>query len=169
MTERTPGLLNVARLAALSIVNFGRLASSGKVSLRRDRLWSEYEVERGGPFAIFRETVSSAGSDNRPTVLVVGFRLRFIGSARVPHWLFQRACILTTPFWSGFRGFRVKLWMVNPETRDYLGIYDWYGERDARVYADALSVILRAVSTRGSVWYEVAEGDFEAYLAARRR
>jgi hypothetical protein len=159
--------LSVARLAARSAANYVRLIAGGNLSLRRDRLWSRYAVQRGGPFAIFRETVSRAGTDEPSVVLVVGFRLRFIGSARMPHWLFQHACILTTPFWSGFRGFRVKLWMVNPETSDYLGIYNWYGDTAARAYAEALCVVLRAVSTQRSVWYEIVAEDFEAYLRAR--
>jgi hypothetical protein len=86
----------------------------------------------------------------------------------LPHWLFQRLCILTTPFWSGFPGFRVKLWMVETETKDYLGIYDWDGEEDARTYAEALARVLRAVSVSGSVWYEMHGGqELEPFLRAR--
>lgn len=55
-------------------------------------------------------------------MLVVGFHHRPLGVRPFPHWLFQRACVLTTPFWSGFRGFRGKLWLVNPETKTYLDI-----------------------------------------------
>ena len=49
-----------------------------------------------------------------PNVLVVGFQLKVIGAHPIPHWIFQRCCLLTTPFWSGLPGFSVKLWMVDP-------------------------------------------------------
>ena len=159
---------DIASLAATSVLRFSRFAWSDSFHLRRDRLGKSYRIDRGGEYTIFRESVLSRKPQNR-VVLVVGFRLRFIRSIAALHWLFQRVCILTTPFWSGFRGFRVKLWMVDKKTKNYLGIYDWATSRDAKAYADTLVVVLHPLSTANSVWYEIEAGqDFEAYLDARR-
>lgn len=88
-------------------------------------------------------------------MIEVCFRLRLIGSARAPHWLFQRLCIFTTPFWSGFDGFGTKLWMVDPHTCGYAGAYEWGATATARAYLDVLLPILCAVSVPGSVVYEL--------------
>ena len=41
------------------------------------------------------------------------------------HAPFRVVCIITTPFFVGIRGFRSKLWMVDPETADFAGLYEW--------------------------------------------
>jgi hypothetical protein len=157
------------RLILASMCRYGELVALGRLRLRRDRLRSAYRIEGHGLYEIFRETVSSEANVEPDAVLVVGFRLRAIGSHPLPHWLFQRLCILTTPFWSGFRGFGVKLWMVDPETKNYLGIYRWAGADNAQTYVELLGKILRPLSTPGSVWHELHSGqEFEAFLRERR-
>ena len=89
---------NVARLAAASVGRFLRLAAKGVLRLRRDRVGAAYAIERGGVYEIFRETVRHDAAATAPVVLVVGFRLKVIRGIAPLHWLFQRACILTTPF-----------------------------------------------------------------------
>lgn len=163
-----PRVASIAWLAVISIGRFLRLAWNRQLLRRRDRLGQLYRVEDGHAYAIFRETVSNATRADEPTVLVVGFRLRALHANRMPHWIFQRLCILTTPFWSGFAGFRVKLWMVEPQTKDYLGIYDWSGAKKAQTYASALTRVLRPVSTPGSVWFKLyPRQDFESFLSKR--
>jgi hypothetical protein len=123
-------------------------------ALRRppDRLGQAFQVDDGRSYQIFRETVSDAAPAELPNVLEVGFQLKAIGEHPLPHWIFQRCCLLTTPFWSGLPGFSVKLWMVDPETKRYLGIYDWRGTAAAQRYVDALVRVLRPLSTPDSVW-----------------
>jgi len=160
---------SIAKLATLSAVRFCRLAASHALHLRRDRLGERYAIDQGGTYTIFRETVSDAERDARSVVLVVGFRLRLLRAYPSPHWIFQRLCILTTPFWSGLRGFRVKLWMVDPMSKNYLGIYDWAGEENAKVYVNALVRVLRPLSTCGSVWYRLyPDQELDAYLRTRK-
>jgi hypothetical protein len=133
-----------------------------------ERIGVDYWIDRGGTYRIFRDTRSHDGTTDPVCVLVVGFRLRVIRSIPALHWLFQRVCLLTTPFWSGFRGFRVKLWMVDPETKNYLGIYEWAGDVNALRYVEALARVLRPISTRDSVWYEIYPGtDLETFLIPR--
>ena len=117
------------------------------------RLGSLYEVREKGKYGVFRETVSSTPDDDRRIVIVVGFRLKAIGSSGVLHYFFQRICLITTPFWSGLPGFHVKLWMVDPETKNYAGIYEWRGREKALDYLDALVPVLGFFSAAGSVWY----------------
>ena len=159
---------SLPRLALTSVGGFVDLVRAGAISRPRIRLGKRYRTDRGGVYAVFRETIGDDGAAGSPAVLVVGFRLKMIGSIPLAHWLFQRVCLLTTPFWSGFRGFRVKLWMVDRESKNYLGIYQWAGEVNARTYAEALCRVLRALSTRDSVWYDLEpEQALDPYLAAR--
>ena len=157
-------------LAGRSVVRFLTLAANRRIRLRRDRLGQTYGTDRGGNYEIFRETVRVSGTTGQPVVLVVGFRLKLIGGNPLLHRLFQRLCILTTPFWSGFRGFRVKLWMVDPETKNYLGIYDWAGAANAGVYVEALVRVLHPLSTPGSVWHDLfPDQAFESFLQDHAR
>jgi hypothetical protein len=158
------------RLAALSVLRFLRLATSRALRLRRHRVGPGYVIPQRGTYLIFRETVRDDGPRARSVVLVAGFRLRVLRSQRILHWLFQRACMLTTPFWSGFRGFRVKLWMVDPQTRKYLGISAWAGVEHAQTYRGALVQVLRPLSPPGSVWYELSpDQELEPFLRTRKR
>jgi hypothetical protein len=154
-----------ARLALRSLGGFVRLVLAGALTQRRDRVGLGVLVG-GRRYVVFRETVSRDAPEAEPVVLVIGFRLRFVGASPLAHRCFQRVCILTTPFWSGLPGFRVKLWLVDPQTQAYLGVYDWRGEQDARRYVAALLPVLRAVSERGSVWERPHAGELEAFLAA---
>lgn len=66
-------------------------------------------------------------------------------------------------------GFRVKLWMVDLKTKNYLGIYDWRGDDNAHAYLDFLLPILRFFSVTGTVWAkQVSTTDFEDYLKTRQ-
>jgi hypothetical protein len=162
----TGGAPGIARLAIASCRSFLRLVAGGSLHRPPERLGRAYRVDDDATYQIFRETVSEAAPPTDPAVLVVGFRLKVIGSRALPHWLFQRGCLLTTPFWSGFPGFAVKLWMVDPDTKNYLGIYDWRGEPNAQRYVDTLVRVLKPLSTEGSVWYRLLPNQpLEAYLS----
>ena len=59
--------------------------------------------------------------------------------------------------------------MVDPQTKNYLGIYDWRGEEEACRYVDALVRVLRSLSTKGSVWFRVYPNQqFEEFLRVRQ-
>ncbi len=161
-------MLSIVQLATSSVIRFVRLLRSGNIRNPENRLGNLYQIDQGGTYRIFRETMCTPNDSGSTGVVVVGFRLRLIGSNPVCDWMFQRVCLLTTPFWSGIRGFRVKLWMVEPQTKDYLGIYSWAGADHARRYAEALIRVLRLVSTRGSVWYEqYPDVDLDSFLQER--
>jgi len=156
-------------LLAASVAVFPRLASSRELRLRRERVGCSYRLCDGHSYRVFRETVKPLSGDSR-TVIEVGFRLGVIRSATAPHWLFQRLCILTTPFWCGFDGFGTKLWMVDPRTSSYAGIYEWSAPAQARTYLDVLLPVLRAVSVAGSVFSELHPGaDLAGFLREREQ
>jgi hypothetical protein len=155
-------------LVALSAARFTKLLLSRSLRQRRDHLAIPYAIEQGGNYLAFRETVSDDRTREPNVVLVVGFRLRGLRRQPVLHRIFQRVCLLTTPFWSGFRGFRVKLWMVDPDSKNYLGIYEWSGLANAKTYASSLVRILHPISTAGSVWYQIyPDQNLEPFLEAR--
>lgn len=158
-------------LAARSIVRFLCLLISGRIHSRNNRIGNLYrEDHSGGWYQVFRETVSHDGVvTTQNVVLIVGFHLRLIRSNRLLHWIFRQICIISTPIWSGFPGFRVKLWLIDPKTKNYLGIYEWAGKENARVYAEWLIRLLRPLSTHGSVWHELHPNeDLTSHLDAHQ-
>lgn len=157
-----------AGLVMRSTARFPRLSVSRSLRLRDERLGRCYRLCDGRVYRVFRETAGPLSDDGERTVIEVCFRLRLIGSARALHWLFQRLCIFTTPFWSGFDGFGTKLWMVDPRTCSYAGAYEWGATATARAYLDVLLPILRAVSVPGSVVYELHPGvELNGFLRER--
>lgn len=168
--SRTAPQSNLLKVATSSVRGFLGLVSRGQLHLNRERLGRMYAIDQRGTYQIFRETRSDVVENDDSVVLVVGFRLKVLRSFALPHWIFQRLCLLTTPFWSGLPGFRIKLWMVDPATRDYLGIYDWSGKANAQNYVEALVRVLSPLSTKGSVWYRIDDDEpFERFLEMRER
>jgi hypothetical protein len=147
-----------------------RLLLGRKIRLRHDRVGVRLTMSDGRTYVPFRETalLSSRPATAVPTVLQPRFRLRGVGRRPdgLRHRMFRRCCIMTTPFFVGVGGFRSKLWMYDPSTGDYAGLYDWDDPRRARAYAEGLSAVLRLVSVPGTVSYELVPGeDVATYLA----
>jgi hypothetical protein len=162
--------MGVAGLALRSSANFVHLVATSSLHLGRDKLGRQYFANDGGTYKVFRESYVPLEYTVGRTVLEVGFRLKLIRSSRWLHWSFQRLCILTTPFWCGFSGFGIKLWLVDPKTKNYMGLYQWDGGAAARAYASALMRVLRPLSTPNSVWFKVYDnqdlGDFLSHRNA---
>lgn len=131
------------------------------------RQGKSYRIANKGTYTVFRETRSLEAGDAEHVVLIVGFRLRLIRNNGLMHWLFQRICILTTPLWSGFEGFSIKLWMVDHSSKNYLGIYDWAGRKQALTYVHTLTRVLNFFSVKDSVWHKISTQSFEDYLRRR--
>jgi hypothetical protein len=161
--------LHDLQLALESSYRFVNLVAHGSMHRRRDRIGEIYSPNRGGNYSIFMDTRSIDATTNPNAVLVVGFRLRWLNSNKTLHRIFRRICIISTPIWSGFPGYRVKLWMVDYSTENYLGIYEWAGEENALKYADWLCRLLSSLSVEGSVWYEVfPQEEIDHYLLGHR-
>ena len=75
-------------------------------------------------------------------MLAVRFRLRFIGSSRLGHALFRFESLFNTLLFAAHRGFHSKLWLTDPTTDYYRGIYEWEDEESAIEYAETLRIVL---------------------------
>lgn len=128
----------------------------------------------GRTYIVFRHTRKTAthwAASYQPAVLQPRFHLRCMGPRRHRlHALFRVVCIVTTPFFVGIRGFRSKLWMVDPDTGDFAGLYEWDDAPTAEAYAEGLSKVLRLLSVPGSVRYELQPNcTVDEYLREPRR
>jgi hypothetical protein len=156
--RREPVRRGPAGAFARSAVATGRLLATGRLALPRTYVDRRLGFADGTTSFVFRETAIRDGDPRDPAVLVVQFRLRAIGRSRLLHALFRRECILHTPLFAGFPGFRSKLWISDTDTGVYRGLYDWDGAGRAVDYADTLARLLALFSIHGSVRYHVVPG-----------
>lgn len=153
-----------------SVPNALRSLLAGRIRLQRQQLGRPLTMSDARVFVPFRETVKDQTewrTADEPAVLQPRFHLRGMSARRrFLHAIFRRVCILTTPFFVGIAGFRSKLWMVDPETGDFAGLYEWDSADEAREYAEGLARVLRVLSARGSVSYELVPNQtVDGYLS----
>jgi hypothetical protein len=104
---------------------------TGRLRFPRQRVGQTIELD-GEPWRIFREAgVSPRGGD--PAAPEAIFRPRF-HVARMS--VRQNIFFSLLPMWLifGMTGFRSKLWLVNPQTGDFSGLYTWNTLEDAENY-----------------------------------
>ena len=147
---------------------------AGRTRCCRTRVGRPLTMSDGRTYVPFRHTRKEAARwspNTQPAVLQPRFSLPFFDPHRRRlHSLFRVVCIVTTPFFVGLRGFRSKLWMVDPETGDFAGLYEWDDAGAARAYAEGLCKVLRLLSVPGSVTYELQPGQtVDEYLDRRRQ
>ena len=108
--------------------------SRGRRARHRDLVGGPLQMSDGRTYVPFRHTrrAEARWSDAQPpAVLQPRFHLELLPARRSSlHALFRAVCIVTTPFFVGLRGFRSKLWMVDPETGDFAGLYEWDDDAD---------------------------------------
>ncbi|MGD9705852.1 MAG: hypothetical protein AB7Q42_23780 [Acidimicrobiia bacterium] len=131
-------------------------------SARGGHIGQELRMSDGRTYTAFRRTVKDPdawSTSSPPAVLQPRFHLGVLGPRR--RWaraLFRVTCIVTTPLFVGLKGFRSKMWLEDPETGDYAGLYEWDDAELAQSYAEGLARVLRRLSTDGSVSYEIVPG-----------
>jgi len=144
-----------------------RLLAGGHLRIRHGNRGHRAELPDGRSFVVFRETTCDGGDLDATVTLAVWFHLRAVpAGARWRRFLFERESILNTILYAGFEGYRVKLWMVDPVTSDYAGLYAWRGEEEAEAYARYITSVLRPLAVPGSIGYEVVEVRLDHYLAS---
>jgi hypothetical protein len=160
------GVGQLARKAAHGAWRVLALLARRRLHLPRGRLGTWVTLADGRRFLVFRESVCDEARSPAPAVVVVWFRLRLVPpGARVRRWLFERLCLVNTLLFAGYDGFSVKLWMVDPATSDYAGLYTWGNDEDARRYVTYITSILTPLSVAGSVGGQVVpDGTLEQYL-----
>jgi hypothetical protein len=141
-----------------SVAAWGRLVAGHRLTSPNDNVGARLTFEDGSSSNVFRETAVTTAGTSDPTLLVIQFRLAALGSNRVLHAAFRRECILHTPLFAGFPGFRSKLWLDDVETGVYRGVYQWQGSELARRYAARMVALLAPFSTAGTARYQVVDG-----------
>lgn len=127
-----------------------------QLHLRRSRVGSCATLPDGRSFRVFRESSRDGEPGQTQVTLAVWFHLRGIpAGSRVRRFLFERLCLVNTILFAGFDGYRVKLWMVAPDSSDYAGLYTWRSAEEAEVYARYITGVLTPLSVAGSVGYEI--------------
>ncbi|GAB89239.1 hypothetical protein [Gordonia rhizosphera] len=129
-----------------------------RVHLPRHNVGHEIPFADGTVGRVYRETVLDLGKATEPVTLIVGFRLRWVGSNRFAHRLFRIESLLNTPLFVGFPGFVSKLWIAHDGNNVYRGVYEWDREDLAHRYVRALWWPLALVSERASIRYHVVPG-----------
>ena len=112
----------------------------------KELLGTTLRFEDGTSPFIFRETALREASTDEPAVLVIQFRLAFLGSNPSLHAAFRRECVLHTPLFAGFPGFRSKLWCDDVGTGVYSGVYEWQSASLATEYAERMVALLAPFS-----------------------
>ena len=111
-----------------------------------DHLGMTLSFRDGTTSRVFRETVAVGAATADPTVLVIAFRLAFLDDVEPLHTGFRHECLIHTPLFAGFPGFRSKLWLEDDDTRIYRGVYQWDGATDAAAYAGRMVGLLTPFS-----------------------
>ncbi|MCW0214142.1 MAG: hypothetical protein OJJ54_12350 [Pseudonocardia sp.] len=143
---------------AASFARTARLVAAGRLRRPRELVGAVLTGEDDSGSVVFRETALPDRVLADPVVLVVCFRLRWIGRVRWAHAVFRRTCIVNTPLFAGFPGFHDKLWLHDRATGVYRGLYEWDGAERARCYAERLRRVLELVAVPGTIGYTVVPG-----------
>jgi hypothetical protein len=133
------------------------LVAHGQLRSPKDHVGAHLHFRDGTTSLVFRETVRR-GCTSDPVLLVIQFRLAALGSNRWAHAAFRRECVLHTPLFAGFAGFRSKLWADDVVTGVYRGVYEWDGAGAARAYATRMVNLLAPFSTAGTARFHIVEG-----------
>ena len=142
------------------------MARGGRLSRPRQNLGAVLRFADGTTSRVFRETRTVGVPTEDPVVLVIGFRLAPLDDVGLMHGAFLRECLIHTPLFAGYPGFRSKLWLEDPHTRIYRGVYEWDGPSAAEHYARRMVGLLRPFSSHGTARFHIVPGlDRDSYLA----
>ena len=143
---------------ARCVRTWGGLVARRRLTSPKENLGAWLTFADGSSSFVFRETAVTQATTSDPTLLVIQFRLPALGSNQLLHAAFRRECVLHTPLFAGFPGFRSKLWMDDVETGVYRGVYEWQGADLARHYAARMVALLAPFSNAGTACHQVVEG-----------
>ena len=150
--------LSVGKQAARCFWTTLRLLGSRKLHIANTHVGDHIPLPDSRIFEVFRGTTRDAETIHRPVTLTVWFHLRSIPAhAAIRRYLFERLCIVNTLLFAGCDGYLVKLWMVDPETSDYAGLYSWRTGEEADAYGRYITAILQPLSAPRSVGYIVLQ------------
>lgn len=129
------------RLPPVCIVVAAALALLGRFRCRGRFVNRDLQMDDGRRFRIFRHLSRRAGDPRAPAVLVIRFRFK-----RFRQGLNRLLSLIPIPLIGGFPGFRQKVWMVDQETGDWQGLYEWDSAEAVDLYRR--SFVLRVMNRR---------------------
>ena len=129
-----------------------------RITQPRENVGKRFVFGGGTSSRVYRETAIRDRRYDDLVLIVVRFRLRWIGVNPVWHALFRLESLFNTLLFAAHRGFQTKLWLTDRETGYYRGLYEWRGRDAASEYCETLRVVLRPWVEVGSFAYEVIEG-----------
>jgi hypothetical protein len=135
-----------------------RMSSRHRLARPDDHLGMRLDFKDGTMSRVFRETVVVDAASSDPVLLVIAFRLAFLGDVELLHVGFRHECLIHTPLFAGFPGFRSKLWLGDDGTRVYRGVYQWEGATEAGAYARRMVGLLAPFSNRGTARHHLVPG-----------
>lgn len=135
-----------------------RMSAHHRLARPAEHVGTMLSFRDGTTSRVFRETRVVGATTAYPVLLVIRFRLAFLGDLGPLHAGFRRECLIHTPLFAGFRGFRSKLWLGDEDTRMYRGVYQWDGAKDAGAYAARMVGLLAPFSNRGTARSHLVPG-----------
>lgn len=156
---------HLTSLALLSCARTVTLLARRRLHLGGPRLGAIATLPGDRRFTVFRESSCDSAPPGERVTLAVWFHLRGIPpGSRFRRRAFERLCVMNTVLFAGFTGYVVKLWMVDPRTADFAGLYTWSGVDHAEIYADYITRVLEPVSVAGSVGHALIPASIDDYL-----
>jgi hypothetical protein len=152
-TPRHPAVVDFAHC----VREWSRLVARGELRSPKEFVGTRLHFRDGTTSLVFRETVRSAPTPE-PSLLVIQFRLAALGSNRWAHAAFRRECVLHTPLFAGFPGFRSKLWADDVTTGVYRGVYEWDGAEAGRAYGVRMVGLLAPFSNADTARFHLVGG-----------
>ncbi len=129
-------------------------AAMGRIHFPRGRIGETVTMDDGRRFEIFRQAIVDRrdGKRMRPGArFIVRFRLANMSPA-----MNKPFSLIPMPFCIGVPGFRNKLWMLDPGSGDFQGVYEFETVRDAENYAGSLAItFMTRRSVPGSISYRI--------------
>ena len=138
------------------VIRTAVLLARGRISQPTRHLGRVVPFADGSHGRVYRETVLTGAATDRPVLLIVCFRLRWVRGRG--HALFRAESLLNTLLFAGFPGLVSKLWLAHDEEGRYRGVYQWNDAALARAYVRALWWVLALVSDRRSIHSVVVPG-----------
>jgi len=126
---------------------------SGRFRLLKERVGEVVTAPDGTKFTVFRQ--ARLTPPGNPTPPGARFTVRFHVQNMTPERN-KTFSLLTIPFFAGMPGFRSKLWLVDEKGGDFMGIYRWQTEDDARRYSQSFAMeFMTKRSEEGSVSFTI--------------
>jgi len=124
-----------ARLSPLSsLAKYVCDRLSGRVHYPGDRIGKTVKTKWSEPEIIKQIIVDDPANGRPEAVFMVRFHLRNMSPGTNKIFL-----ELPLRFIAGLPGFRTKLWLFDPATGDFQGLYEWNTVQDARNYAHSFA------------------------------